>query len=80
MTEPTKTGSTEQPRERGFEGVEIEPDEQGRRRILMPDGAICYPDETYAVGEITETEKASEQPLPREQGTDVTVTNPPKEN
>lgn len=76
MTELTQP--TEQPRELGMEGVEIEPDENGRRRIRMPDGGICYPDETLAVGEMEETEKASEQTLPREQGT-VTVTDTPKE-
>ncbi len=74
MTEPTQ-----EPRELGIEGVEIEPDENGRRRIRMPDGAICYPDETLAVGEMeVEAEKASEQELPREQGT--TVNDQPKEN
>lgn len=68
MSEPTQ-----QKRELGVEGVEIEPDENGRRRIRMPDGGICYPDETLAVSEI-ETEKASEQ-LPREQGTTTVITD-----
>lgn len=78
MTEPNR-GATEQPRETGV-AVEACPNcGESVKQIVLPDGGIsgepcekCYPGDTPVVGEIEpETEKASEQVLMREQGTDV---------